>query len=353
MVNRMHRGSTLLRSYEMRTALCRASLVAAFATWAISASASDPPPAARDPARADALFRSGRAAFKRADYPRACRDFAESARLDPAVGTKLNLSECEEKLGRLASALIHLRAAMGELRPDDERLAIARSRLSDLERWVPRLGVRIASDAPRGTVVLRDGVELAPSALATEEPVDPGEHQLLIRAPRREAKTLSLTLREGETRTIVVSPGAPVVATEGTVGRAPPPTEAADEGSGQRRVGLVASGAGLLVVAAGVFTGLRARSDLRESKDEWCGEAIGQDDPNRCDATGLELRDGAATFADWSTALFVGGGVLLAGGAFLVFGPVLGRTSKSGSSARSAGLQARFATGRLLLEGTF
>ena len=58
----------------------------------------------RDPAAAEALFEAGRQAATRGDWTTACPKFAESQRLDPAPGTLLNLADCEEHLGHLASA---------------------------------------------------------------------------------------------------------------------------------------------------------------------------------------------------------------------------------------------------------
>src|ERR1041384_7022387 len=59
-------------------------------------------------AAAETLFREGREAVKRADYAVACPKFQESQRLDPAIGTLLNLALCEESWGGLADARLPL-----------------------------------------------------------------------------------------------------------------------------------------------------------------------------------------------------------------------------------------------------
>src|SRR5882672_2555090 len=59
---------------------------------------------AQNGAAADALFQEGQAALERGDLDIACPKLRESDRLDPANGTKLNLADCEEKRGHLASA---------------------------------------------------------------------------------------------------------------------------------------------------------------------------------------------------------------------------------------------------------
>ena len=48
-----------------------------------------------DAQTAEALFQSAKEAMARGDVPVACARFAESVRLDPAVGGLLNLADCE------------------------------------------------------------------------------------------------------------------------------------------------------------------------------------------------------------------------------------------------------------------
>src|SRR5258706_7329882 len=60
--------------------------------------------APRDPAAAEALFRAGRAAADKGDYVTACPKFEESNRLDPELVTAFNLADCDEHVGKVASA---------------------------------------------------------------------------------------------------------------------------------------------------------------------------------------------------------------------------------------------------------
>ena len=99
----------------------------------------------RDPAAADALFRSAREAFARGDYATACPRFAESQRLAPAVGTLLNLSACEEKLGKLTVSYAHLVEAIEKLPPRDARLKAATERRDALKSKIPRAAPRCPS----------------------------------------------------------------------------------------------------------------------------------------------------------------------------------------------------------------
>src|SRR4051794_38040553 len=76
----------------------------------------------RDAAAAEVLFHDAREAMKANQYALACSKFEESQRLDPAPGTLLNLAECEEKRGRLATAWQYLKHALDSLPANDDRI---------------------------------------------------------------------------------------------------------------------------------------------------------------------------------------------------------------------------------------
>src|SRR4051812_11420178 len=96
-------------------------------------------PAHAQEAAADALFDSARTALAKGDFERACEQFRASDKLDPAPGTELNLADCEEKRGRLASAWELFRTVEEKLSANDERLPVAHGRALALEARVPRL----------------------------------------------------------------------------------------------------------------------------------------------------------------------------------------------------------------------
>src|SRR5262245_37669831 len=97
-----------------------------FTSLAFATACALSPKAARAQASpaAEALFRSGREALDHGDYERACKQLRESDRIEPAVGTELNLATCEEKRGNIATAWQLYRAAVDKLPQADERAGI-------------------------------------------------------------------------------------------------------------------------------------------------------------------------------------------------------------------------------------
>jgi hypothetical protein len=65
-----------------------------------------PPPSPQATA-AETLFQEGKQLLARGDVAKACPKFEESNRLDPAIGTLLNLAACEEMAGMKAQACAH------------------------------------------------------------------------------------------------------------------------------------------------------------------------------------------------------------------------------------------------------
>jgi len=54
--------------------------------------------------RADQLFKRGKKLLSEKKYAEACAAFEDSDRLDPGIGTKLNVARCYQEWGRLATA---------------------------------------------------------------------------------------------------------------------------------------------------------------------------------------------------------------------------------------------------------
>jgi hypothetical protein len=264
---------------------------------------------ADDAATADALFREGRAAMARGDYDEATRRFAESERLQPAPGTRLNLATAESHTGRLASAWEHARASRDELGPTDERRAVAQKLFEDLDARVPRLTLRSDGKLAAGTRIFLDGTELREGSLGVALPQDPGSHRVLITAPGYLDLPLVVSLREGDRESLQIrlgerQPTAPLPFASGRPG-----IDFARPSSPLRTVGIVTTiVGGATLAASGIFGAL----------------AIGQNgvvgshcDATGCDDRGLEASRTGHAFALGSTVTAISGLVLVAGGVVL------------------------------------
>ncbi len=223
-----------------------------------------------DPVASETLFRQGRASADGGDYPHACAAFAESLRLELAPGTLLNLADCEEHLGRVASAWEHFLRLASILPASDERLEIARQRAAALARRVPWITVVLSPDAPRDARVFRDDIEIGGQSLGAPWPVDPGWHSILVVAPGHESRSTAVAAAEGETVRTVASTGPDLL--EQVVVARPPPSHTA---------AWLVGAAGVASLGVGTYFGARALAE-RSVSDGACASGV------CANATGLE-----------------------------------------------------------------
>jgi len=264
-------------------------------------------------AAAESLFQEARKLMDAKKYGEACPKLAASHKLSPAVGTLLNLADCYEKDGKLASAWarFHEAVALAQRlgRPDREKTA--RDRADKLE---PRL-IKLSILAKENVEVKLDGNVLDPAVLGSPVPVDPGKHAIEASAKGKKPFTTTLEVSERtKSPSVEIPPLDPIPEEK----KPPPPLteppaeERGSDGSTQRIIGVVGMGVGLAGVAVGTVFGLRTSSKWDEAKTH-CNTAL------ECDATGVELTETAKNAGTVSTIAFVAGGVLLAGGAVLFF----------------------------------
>jgi hypothetical protein len=266
--------------------------------------------APEDAQTAEALFQSAKEAMTRGDLADACARFAESVRLDPAAGGFLNLADCEERAGKLASALVHFQAARDRLKTDDYRVPFAAERIAKLGPRVPHLTV-LANTQVSGATILRDETPLGAASLGVALPVDPGVHLLVLRAPGRVETRREITLREGESQTVDLVPGAVVAP---PLGASPvTPSSEANRGGTQRTIAVTLGGAGLALVATGAVLGVVSKSTYDSARSH-CPSG-----PNSCTADGVSGGESAYSQASASTVAFVAGGALVAAGVTLYF----------------------------------
>lgn len=171
-------------------AACAAVLSLAWSAAADSASETE----------AKALFREGRALAATGNYDRACPKFEQSLTLDPGIGTKFNLADCYEHVGRTATArtLFLEVAAVAREAGQGDREQVATARAKDLEPQIHRLTIDV-SGKQSGLTIRRDGVEVPPSQWGTAQFVDPGTYDVSVTAPgKKEWKSHVEVPRSGD-----------------------------------------------------------------------------------------------------------------------------------------------------------
>ncbi|MBK8995692.1 MAG: hypothetical protein IPM35_08090 [Myxococcales bacterium] len=243
----------------------------------------------KDVAKADALFREGRTLMKKGDYETACPKLEESYRIDPAAGTGINLGDCFEKQGKVASALLAYQAARALLQPGDPRIGPVEKEIAVLDKRAPRLTIKLVSGAPGGTTVKRDGREVEPSKLGVPVAVNPGKIKVTVTAPGRDTAVFRVSLVEGKSRELEVGPGedgTPGSAAEAGSGESPtrPSASRSDEpSSGNSSAALVSGGVGVVGLGVGVVFAWQAiakageRDDVQTSSTSACNAPTGPD----------------------------------------------------------------------------
>ncbi len=181
-------------------------LLTFFTVFLLAASASAKPPNATT-AIADSLFEQGRRSLAQGDLDTACERFRVSYNVDPAVGTRLNLADCEERRGRVASAWESFRAALEKLPAGDSRIQVAEARVKGLVVRLPKLVLSLEPGSPPDTLVTEGDVTFGADMLDVAVPMDPGAHTFTVSAKGRLSHTFGVTLVEGSTLTLLVSPG--------------------------------------------------------------------------------------------------------------------------------------------------
>jgi hypothetical protein len=157
-------------------------------------------------ASAHSLFLDARAAMDRGDFETACPKLEESMRLDAAVGTQLNLADCYERVGKVASAWAGFldAASMAKSAHQAEREKLARTRAKALEPRLPKLVIDVDASAEPGLDVLRDGVAVGAASWGTPIVVDPGTHDVVASAPGKMSWRTVIDVKEAQTSRVVV-----------------------------------------------------------------------------------------------------------------------------------------------------
>ncbi|HVK68615.1 MAG TPA: tetratricopeptide repeat protein [Polyangium sp.] len=139
---------------------------------------------------AEALFQQGRVLLDQGRYAEACLKLAESQRLDPKLGTLLNLAVCHEKEGKIATAWAEYTSAASLARGkgQKDREQFARDHVAELKKKLAYVVLRMEAP-PAGLGMKLDDKPIDVAALNVPLPIDPGKHTVSAMAPGKRAWT--------------------------------------------------------------------------------------------------------------------------------------------------------------------
>ncbi len=287
-----------------------------------------------DDVGAEALFREGKRLMKDGKLAEACDKFEASDRLDSSVGTLLNLADCREKNGQLATGwATFLRAATAaRANGDFPRESEARNRAHAIEPRLSYLTISVP-EASRvdGLIVERDGAVVDHALWNQGVPIDAGSYEISGRAPGHEPWSAKVKIAGEQQHASVEVPrfkqledltpaAAPKQATPPPVAaRAADEDDERDEPAARphtftrmRYVSIGVAALGVVGLAGGIGYGLEGKSLQRQSDaicpTTTCGDAHARD-----------LNANAQTDVRNGEILIGVGGALVVGAAVLWF----------------------------------
>ena len=272
---------------------------------------------ASNAALAESLFREGKRLSGERKFAEACPKFAESYKLDPGLGTLLNLALCHESEGKPATAWAEFSEASSRAKRegDNDRAQLADEHVRALEPKLAHVSIALAPGAAvPGLVVKFDSRELAPAALGLPIAIDPGKHTVEAAAPGKATSTQTFDTPSTPTTLAITVPVLNDSASAPTGAAVPPATAAAAPVAAATTAPPAATSSGsntgaiISGVATGAFVvGAVVTGVLYSSKRSDFNDANDSGDPSRFDK-----HDSAQTLGTVN-AVLVGGAVLSAG----------------------------------------
>jgi hypothetical protein len=272
-------------------------------------------------------FKEGRAALVEGKWSVAVDAFKESLRLEPSVGTELNLALAELESGVLPlSSANHLDHVLTQLSARDARRPIAEAALAKLEPKLTRLAVTFKDPAPANVAVRIDGVLTKAATAPPGVRVEPGEHTVTVTSDETAESNTKVPCIE---KTPCL---AQVTLKRTSAAVAPVPSKS--EASVLPTVGYATLGVGGAAVLVGSVFGVLA---MGNKSDAYAGCTFEKPCP---EGNRKGFQDSARSQANLSTGFFIGGAVLLAGGVAMVL------LSPSSSSPTTGGTRKTLALSR-------
>jgi hypothetical protein len=319
------RVAVRLRSGPLQVAAATALLV-------ILASAQ---PASAAPREAQERFDEGRALVKAGHPQEAIPKFLASIAAEPTLAALLNVADCYERTGKLASARTRFKQAQALAKEKDAlRADEARKRVELLDARVSTLTLVPPARGSAARVWL-DGVEVPSSEWGSPGPLDAGAHEVVVldgATGKRRTSTVDVPGDAAHATFAIALDDPPAAATVVAPPVAPDrPSPAPPPASSSRgTIGLIIGATGVVALGVGAVTGivaLGASSDLKSACPTY----------PRCSADRRDeftsLDDRARTMGTVSTVTILGGAVLVVAGAVLYLTAPKASSSSSGALA--------------------
>jgi hypothetical protein len=291
---------------------------ASFIALACAASAPTALAQVPDKAMAEKFFLEGRDLMKAGQTALACDRFDKSQRIEPRLGTLLNVATCHEQLGKTGSAWGEFIEAKEQAKAakDLAREEFASEHATALEQRLSRVEITLAGDA-RDVKVTLDGRAFDAALLGTPVPIDPGKHAIEASAPGRKTWTSELVVPPGPARTPVKVPAlapesaAPVVAPPPPapiVIAAPLPAQPrpAAESKGWPTSAYVAFGVGAAGLVVGSVTGAISLAKTSSISSDCTDNICGPGESNPISAANTTANISNVSFAIAGAGVIVG-----------------------------------------------
>jgi hypothetical protein len=258
---------------------------------------------------ADRLFTEGKALLD-TDLAKACNLFEQSLAKNPqAIGTLLNVARCDQKLGRIASAVARFTEARDRAKEQklDVHFQTAQSQIDELSPRLPHLSLQFTeAPLPDTKVVIHDKViplSTINNRVIADLPVDPGEHTVVVSAPGYLPFQTKIQIREAEKQSLSI----------------PPLSKSVTVKSSRRSIGKITAITGVAFVAGAVGLGFFANKRYDDARP---GCVLLPDGRIQCPTNEYANTKSARTIGAVGTVVGIVGGVaVLVGGYLYVTGP--------------------------------
>ncbi|MBA3393856.1 MAG: hypothetical protein H0T89_14505 [Deltaproteobacteria bacterium] len=261
--------------------ILRSTLILLAVTLVASPAAADV-----DIAKADKLFAEG-LALRESNLEQSCAKFNESLQYNPqAIGTLLNVALCDEKLGRIASAVVKFSEARD--RAKEQQLAdyikAAEEHIASLTPELPYLQLKFGVAPIADTKILVNDQVVGMDRIG-KLAVDPGEVSITVSAPGRLPYQTTIIVAKREMKDVEI----------------PELEKSVTVKSSRRTIGLITTASGVAAIGAGVAIGLFARSSYNDAIKK-CNQMT---DPPQCPSEAQTDTEKARTLGTVGTVVGV------------------------------------------------